>query len=268
MDIKLIAIDIDGTLLNEKNHLAQPTIDTITAARQKGIKVVLCTGRPLSGVKPYLDALSISGADEYAITFNGAMSQSLDGKVITHQTLTYDEFLETEMLARKLGVHYQFETMDAIYAFNRDLSPYSVGESYLVRLPIKYRTPEEIKPDLVISKAMFVDFPKLITTANNQLPQSLRDQMYVVQSEPFFIEIMNKKASKGNALHALATDLGFSAENVMAIGDQGNDLTMIKYAGLGVAMENGIDDVKEAASFITKSNAENGVAYAIKKWIL
>jgi hydroxymethylpyrimidine pyrophosphatase-like HAD family hydrolase len=79
---------------------------------------------------------------------------------------------------------------------------------------------------------------------------------------------MNKKASKGNALHALATDLGFSAENVMAIGDQGNDLTMIKYAGLGVAMENGIDDVKEAASFITKSNAENGVAYAIKKWIL
>lgn len=268
MTIKLIAIDIDGTLLNEKNHLAPATIEAVGAARQKGIKVVLCTGRPLSGVKPYLDALKITGADEYAITFNGAMSQSLDGQVITHQTLTHDEFLETEMLARKLGVHYQFETMDAIYAFNRDLSPYSVGESYLVRLPIKYRTPEEIKPDLVISKAMFVDFPKLITKANTNLPQSLRDKMYVVQSEPFFIEIMNRKASKGNALQALSKDLGLTAKNIMAIGDQGNDLTMIEYAGTGVAMGNAIDKVKAAATVITKPNSEDGVAYAINKWAL
>ncbi|MFD1123787.1 sugar-phosphatase [Lentilactobacillus raoultii] len=268
MDIKIIAIDIDGTLLNEKNRLAQPTIDAITAARQKGIKVILCTGRPLSGVKPYLDALSINGSNEYAITFNGAMSQNLSGKVITHQTLTRNDFLETEMLARKLGVHYQFETMDAIYVFNRDLSPYSIGESYLVRLPIKFRTPEEIQTDLVISKAMFVDFPKLITQANNQIPQELRDKLYIVQSEPFFIELMNQNASKGTALQALTTDLGFSSENVMAIGDQGNDLTMIKYAGFGVAMGNAIDDVKQAASFVTKPNSEDGVAYAIKKWLL
>ncbi len=268
MTIKLIAIDIDGTLLDEKNHLTQPTIDTITAARQTGIKVVLCTGRPLSGVKPYLDALSINGADEYAITFNGAMAQSLDGHIIAHETLTYDDFLETEMLARRLGVHYQFETMDAIYAFNRDLSPYSIGESYLVRLPVKFRSPEEITQDLVISKAMFVDFPKLITQANQAIPQSLRDSLYIVQSEPFFIELMNKNASKGNALKDLAASLNLKSENVMAIGDQGNDLTMIEYAGTGVAMGNGIAEVKAAASFITKPNSENGVAYAINKLVL
>lgn len=106
MAIKLIAIDIDGTLLNEHNQLAKATITAISKARQTGIKVVLCTGRPLSGVQPYLDQLNISGADEYAITFNGAMAQNLDGKVIAHQTLTYDDFLQTEMIARKLGVHY------------------------------------------------------------------------------------------------------------------------------------------------------------------
>lgn len=268
MAIKLIAIDIDGTLLNEHNQLAKGTITAISKARQTGIKVVLCTGRPLSGVQPYLDQLNISGADEYAITFNGAMAQNLDGKVIAHQTLTYDDFLQTEMIARKLGVHYQFETMDAIYAFNRDLSPYSIGESYLVRLPIKFRSPEEIPSDLVISKAMLVDFPKLISKANTNFPQALRDQLYVVQSEPFFIEMMNKNANKGNALRDLAADLGLKAENVMAIGDQGNDLTMIKYAGFGVAMGNGIDAVKTAAKEVTKTNAEDGVAYAINHWVL
>lgn len=267
MTIKLIAIDIDGTLLNENNELAQATIDAITSVRKKGIKVVLCTGRPLSGVQPYLDKLSISGATEYAITFNGAMAQDLEGHVMAHHTLTYNDFLETEMIARKLGVHYQFETMDSIYAFNRDLSPYSIGESCLVRLPVKFRSPEEINQHMVISKAMFVDFPDLITKANQNLPQQLRDQLYVVQSEPFFIELMNKQASKGNALSDLATQLGMSADNVMAIGDQGNDLTMVEYAGCGVAMGNGIDTVKAAASFITKPNSEDGVAYALNRFI-
>ncbi len=120
MDIKLIAIDIDGTLLNEKNELAQPTIDAITAARKKGVKIVLCTGRPLSGVQPYLDKLKISGGDEFAITFNGAMAQTLAGKVTVNHTITYDNFLETEMLSRKLNVNYQIETTDSIYTTNRD----------------------------------------------------------------------------------------------------------------------------------------------------
>jgi len=79
--------------------------------------------------------------------------------------------------------------------------------------------------------------------------------------------MMNKNASKGNALKDLADRLNISADQVMAIGDEGNDLTMIEYAGTGVAMGNGIDEVKQAASFVTKSNAENGVAFAINKYV-
>ncbi|GHP13133.1 sugar phosphate phosphatase [Lentilactobacillus fungorum] len=268
MDIKLVAIDIDGTLLNEKHQLAEPTITAIKAVREKGIQVVLCTGRPLSGVQPYLDRLEISGASEFAITFNGAMAQTLSGDVLVHHTLSYNDFLETEMLSRKFGVHYQLETIDSIYATNRDLSPYTIGESYLVRLPVKYRSPEDIPSNLVISKVMMIDHPELIKKANQQLPATLRDKLYIVQSEPFFIEIMSKQANKGKTLSELATKLDLTADNVMALGDQENDLTMIKYAGLGVAMGNGIDEVKAAASFITKPNTENGVAYALKKYLL
>ncbi|WP_268913897.1 sugar-phosphatase [Lentilactobacillus sp. SPB1-3] len=267
MNIKLIAIDIDGTLLNENNELAQATIDAVSAARKRGVKVVLCTGRPLSGVKPYLKELSIDGSDEYAITFNGAMAQDLSGNIISHHTLSYEDVLRTEMFGRLLGSHYQIETTDQIITTNQEISPYTIGESYLVRLPIVYQTPEQIKDDLVISKAMFVDHPEVISRVKVNIPEELTDRLYVVQSEPFFIEMMNKNASKGNALKDLADRLNISADQVMAIGDEGNDLTMIEYAGTGVAMGNGIDEVKQAASFVTKSNAENGVAFAINKYV-
>lgn len=91
--------------------------------------------------------------------------------------------------------------------------------------------------------------------------------MYVVQTEPFFIEMMNKQASKGKTLGELAAQLNLTEDNVMAIGDQGNDLTMVKYAGLGVAMGNAIDEVKQAAQFVTKPNSEDGVAFAINKYV-
>lgn len=268
MTIKLIAIDIDGTLLNEKHQLAPATIEAITAARNKGVKVVLTTGRPLSGVSPYLKQLNISGNEEYAITFNGAMVQTLNGKVILNHTLSFDDFLQTEMLSRKLKVHYQIETTDKIYVTNKDQSPYTTAEGYLVRLPIEYKTPEEFNEQMLMSKAMYVDYPEVIERIKKQIPATLKDSLYVVQSEPYFIEIMNKAASKGNALKGLAESLHLTAYQVMAIGDNDNDLTMIKYAGTGVAMGNGMDDVKNAAQFVTKTNKEDGVAYAIQKYVL
>lgn len=266
MAIKLIAIDIDGTLLNEKNELAEETISTIKEARQQGIKVVLCTGRPLSGVSPYLKSLGISGDDEYVITFNGAMAQTVSGKVLNHHTLSSDDFIDIEAEARKLGSNFQIETSDFIYTPNKDISIYTIYESYLVTMPIRYREVSEMPKDLTISKAMFVDHEEVISAIKDKVISRLGNRYYVVQSEPFFIEIMNKEASKGSALDSLANQLGLSSENVMAIGDQGNDLSMIQYAGLGVAMGNAIPEIKEVAQFETKTNAENGVAYAIQQY--
>ncbi|USS87052.1 sugar-phosphatase [Fructilactobacillus cliffordii] len=266
-DIKLIAIDIDGTLLNEKNELAPATISAIKKAREKGIKIVLCSGRPLAGIRPYLKPLGLNGKDEYAIAFNGSVAEDLTGQVIFETTVHYEDFLEIEMMSREMGVHFQIETTDGIYATNRDLSPYTVYESQLVNLPIHYRTPEEITPDFKIAKLMFIDEPDKIDLANHNIPDSIKHRMGVVKSTPVFLEFMNAKAGKGTAVKHLAEKLGLTAENVMAIGDQENDLSMIKYAGTGVAMGNGIDDVKENAQFITKPNSEDGVAYAINKYV-
>lgn len=268
MTIKLIAIDIDGTLLNEKNELAPATVTAVQAALKQGIKVVLCTGRPLAGVQPYLDALGISGDEQYAITLNGSVAQTVSGNVLTYHSLSYDNYVDLEAAARKLQINFQIETPDYIYTTNKNISAYTIGESYLVKMLIRYRDPSEMSRDLTISKAMFVGDPKEIDRIVSLIPQDLKDRFYVVQSEPYFVEIMNKNASKGNTLHELVTKLGLTPDDVMALGDQGNDLTMIKYAGLGVAMGNAIDEVKEAAQAVTLTNAEDGVAAAIRKYAL
>lgn len=268
MAIKLIAIDIDGTLVNNRKQLTQHTIDTITKARQQGIKVVLCTGRPITGVAQYLAPLDISGDNEYVVTFNGSLAQTISGKAIVSHNITLNDYIDLETIARKSNIHFHMETLDHIYTANRDISPYTIAESFLVQMPVRYRTPEEITDDITISKGMFVDDPKLLATFIKNFPAELKERFYVVQSEPYFFEAMNKKASKGNAVAELATQLGFQPEEVMAIGDQGNDLTMVEYAGTGVAMGNGIEPLKNIAQFITKTNEEDGVAYAIEKFAL
>ena len=109
MTIKLIAIDIDGTLLNEKNELAPATVTAVQAALKQGIKVVLCTGRPLAGVQPYLDALGISGDEQYAITLNGSVAQTVSGNVLTYHSLSYDNYVDLEAAARKRQINFQIE---------------------------------------------------------------------------------------------------------------------------------------------------------------
>ncbi|ETY75320.1 sugar-phosphatase [Lactiplantibacillus fabifermentans] len=268
MAIKLIAIDMDGTLLNEHSQLNPATIAAIHAARDQGIKVVLCTGRPLSGVAPFLDQLGISGDDEYVVTFNGAMAQTVSGQIMTSLTLTHDDYIDIEALSRKLNIHCHAESEDHIYTANRNISPYTVGESALVRMPIRYRTPEEMPADLPIVKCMFIDTPDKLGAAIPQVPAAFHDRFYIVQSEAYFLELMNKQASKGRTLKVLAEQLNLTADEVMAIGDQGNDLTMIEYATHSVAMGNAIPAIKAAAKYETKTNREDGVAHAITTWAL
>ncbi|KIS04163.1 sugar-phosphatase [Paucilactobacillus wasatchensis] len=271
MAIKLIALDIDGTLLNEKDELTQETIDAVTQATQANIKVVLCTGRPLTGAHSYLKQLGLDAQDDsYVITFNGSLAQSTNGNVLIRHTLNFADYIDLEALSRKIGVHFHCETDQYIYTANKNLSPYTIGESYVVRLPVRYREVEEMTASMSISEGMMIDEPAIIDRIEqeNLIPTAIKDRFQVVRSEPYFLEFMNRNASKGNALNELSKQLQLTPAEVMAVGDQGNDLTMIEYAGLGVAMGNAIPEIKASANEITLSNTENGVAAAIRKFAL
>ena len=115
---------------------------------------------------------------------------------------------------------------------------------------------------------MFIDEPERLNKVIAQIPASIKEKYMMVQSAPYFLEILHPEVSKGNAVKKLAEKLGIKQQEVMSIGDNGNDLSMIEYAGCGVAMENAIPEVKKSADFQTRSNNENGVAYAIQELVL
>lgn len=268
MTVKLVAIDIDGTLLDSNRKISPKVKETLQKANENGMYIVLCTGRPLPGVKEQLAELDLYGENDYVITYNGSLVQATkSNEIISQYGLSHDDFLEIEAMSRKVGVHLHTIDDQAIYTANRDIGKYTVHEAYLVDMPLKYRTVEEMTPDMSIIKMMMIDEPAILDNAINQLPEAFVDKYTTVKSTEFYYEILNKEASKGNALAKLAEHLGITQAETMAIGDNENDLSMIEYAGIGVAMGNATESVKQAADIQTASNDEDGVAEILLKYM-
>ncbi|MFV0561059.1 MAG: sugar-phosphatase [Enterococcus sp.] len=269
MSIKLVAIDIDGTLLNDAREITTEVKETIRTAADNGIYVVLCTGRPLPGVADQLNELGLFAENDYVITYNGALVQSTKTQsIIARHTLSYEDFLEIETMSRRVGSHLHSIDDHTIYTANRDISRFTVHEASLVNMPLKFRTPEEMTPDMNLVKMMMIDEPEILDAAIAKLPEEFREKYTTVKSTDFYFEILNKEASKGAAVANLAAHLGLKQEETMAIGDNENDLSMIDYAGLGVAMGNAVPIVKEHADVETVTNNESGVAKAIQQYVL
>lgn len=269
MAIELIAIDIDGTLLNPQHEISPAVQAAIVAARDRGVHVVLATGRPFVGVQRYLRELELRHAGHYCITNNGALVQRAQtGERVAEVTLNFDDYLHFERMARELGVHFHALDYDTLYTANRDISAYTVHESALSGIPLKFRTVQEMDPSMVFPKVMMIDDPAVLDEAITRIPREAFEHYTIMKSAPFFLEILNRQVDKGKGLKLLAEHLGIAADNIMALGDQQNDLAMIKYAGLGVAMGNGVDEVKAASRYVTRSNREDGVAHAIEKFVL
>lgn len=268
MAIKLVTVDIDGTLLTNKREITPQVFEAIQAAKAAGIKIVLATGRPIIGVENLLQDLQLKDPGDLVITFNGGLVlDTATGQEIIKETLPYDDYLDIELLSRKLGVHFHAITKEGIYTANRDIGKYTVHEATLVNMPVFYRTPEEMT-DKEIIKTMMIDEPALLDAAIAKIPQEFYERFTIVKSTPFYLEIIPKTVSKGEALLHLAETLGLSKEETMAIGDEENDRAMLEVSGNPVVMANGNPELKKIAKYITKSNEESGVAHAIREWVL
>ncbi|MGT2742965.1 sugar-phosphatase [Streptococcus plurextorum] len=268
MSIKLVAVDIDGTLLTQQRTITPEVYSAIQDAKKQGVKVVIATGRPIAGVQQLLDQLNLCDKGDYVITFNGALVQDVaTGEDLVKETLSYQDYLDLEFLSRQLNVHMHAITKEGIYTANRNIGKYTVHESSLVNMPIFYRTPEEMT-DKEIVKMMFVDEPEVLDAAIAQIPSDFFQKYTIVKSTPFYLEILRKTANKGTAIVHLAKKLGLSMEETMAIGDEENDRAMLEVVANPVVMANGNPELKKIAKYITKSNEESGVAYAIREWVL
>ncbi|EFI83985.1 Phosphatase YidA [Listeria grayi] len=266
---KLVAIDIDGTLLNDAHEITTEVKQAIRKAKAMGVKVVLCTGRPLVGVAQYLSDLELREEGDYVITFNGALIQDTFTKeVISHLTLTKEDLEEIYQTSKDINLHMHFFDDKFIYTPNRHVGKYTIVEAYLTNSQLLIEDIENIPEDFLMSKAMFIDEGPTLEAGIAKLSDEFREKYNLVRSASFYLEVLNKQASKGNAVKLLAETLGIKQSEVIAIGDHENDTTMIEYAGLGVAMGNAIPAIKELANHVTTTNNESGVAKVFEDFIL
>ena len=270
MTIKMIATDIDATLVNDDKKITPRTLSALKEARKRGVYVVLCTGRPVSGIQDYLEQLGLTTKNDYAITFNGAQGRNVGtDEVIFQNEITANQHSQLVDLSHQLGVHGQLVTADSqLYVTDRDISDYSVMDAFYTHMGLHYRELVDFPQDMKGTKFMWADKPEIISQAMTQIPQSIHDQFYTVLSAPWFLEFTNPAATKGHAVLELASYLGIQPTEIMTAGDENNDLTMIEAVPHSVAMENGNSVVKAKAAYITDDNNHDGLGKAIEKFVL
>lgn len=271
MAIKIIAVDLDGTLLSSGNVILHETEKVLRVASESGIKVVLATGRPLSGALPFAQQLGLSGDEQYAIVFNGAVVQSLDGRVLMSQELNYQDFNNMLRFQRLSHVDVHFETTKYFLTCDHDLSVQMQINAALTNNIIKVRNRKDIPQDFTFNKVGFtsIESSDQVDKLWNSLPAWAFDTYDIVRSFDSIIELNALGASKGNALMDLASRLKIDQKDVMVFGDQGNDISMFENPNFKkVAMGNAIEAIKEKADYVTDDNDHNGIAKAIKKFVL
>lgn len=275
MDIKLIAIDLDGTLLNSKRELSDENKEAIREAKEMGVQVVLCTGRPLRSMTHFLEEADLLGEDDLVITYNGGLiQQAKTGEIINEITHNREESLDIYRLGEKLKLPVNFIDLDYVYEPAYPKGAESIYMSSSREVPkenaLKFidvdinNLPHPFKINKIVMSRPAEELDAVIPS----IPKDYHKKYNIYKSQPFILEILPDQVDKGFSMRLLGKMLGLEKAQIMGIGDQENDLSLVENAGLGIAMENAIDEVKAAADYITRSNDENGVAHAINKFVL
>ncbi|KAF1296910.1 HAD family hydrolase [Enterococcus sp. JM4C] len=277
MTIKAIVLDIDGTLLTSEKKIAQSTKDALINAQKKGVTVILASGRPTSGMFNLAKELQMDTYEGYLVSYNGAMAlDCLTNQPIFSQPIPDD-------LAKAILEHLkQFELIPMI---NDDTYMY-VNDVYQnkITLPegpfniIEYESRGgQFKLCEISDLATFLDFPlyKILIAGEadylqknyQAIEEPFLDTATAAFSAPFYFEFTMKGIDKAKALSEVAKKLSITAAEVIAFGDGQNDRSIIEYAGIGVAMGNAVEEIKELADAVTLSNDDDGIAVALEKYL-
>ncbi len=267
MKYKLIALDLDDTLLLPDATLHPETIQTLLEAQKRGVHVVLASGRPTSGMFDIAKQLNLDQNLGYIISYNG-------GRITKYGSmeLLYRKDITKAQLAKLLSLAEQHNVTLLTYLDDQMLSTapsqYADLEVGFAKLPLTITTDILSKAPETLAKAMFLADPEPLAKVAEIVAPLVKDELFTTISKPFFFEFMNREVDKGASLLRLGELLNVTAEEMIAVGDSYNDLSMIKVAGMGVAMGNAVEEVKSVAQKITLPNTQNGVAAVVKELIL
>ncbi|UWG97145.1 Cof-type HAD-IIB family hydrolase [Dehalobacter sp. DCM] len=264
--IKLIAMDLDDTLLNDEGCISEENKEAVRRAVAQGVKVTLATGRMAFSARKHARELCL---DVPIITYNGALIEQAGNAEIIYRKVI-PPALGAEIVRRLYPkeIHTQVFIKDNVYTYRANQH----SEAYEKMTGIRIITTDlvallENEPEGA-DKIQCIGEEHALMTATEEVSRLYADRLHFTTSRAHYMDIIEKSVNKGNALKVLAEQLGILPEEVMAIGDNHNDMEMICYAGTGVAMGNALEELKEIADYVTLSNQENGVAHAIERFAL
>lgn len=261
--IKLLAMDLDNTLLNLDNKVAEETLTLLDMCRKKGVILVLATGRFFPSAQKYAKLL---GEGCRVVCYNGSVIKNGSGQTLFAAELSIQVMRELVKFTKERGLYLQFYQDDKILVEK-------LVEETRIDPDLKNGECIEVvdfnrwnfKPS---PKAMIVEKPENVPARQAELDDLIGNKVYLAQSQSYLIEIMPKEVNKAKSLERLARSIGIIREEVMVCGDNTNDAEMVAWAGIGVCVANGVDTLKSIADYVTKAERSEGVAEAIKKFIL
>lgn len=266
---KLIAVDLDGTLVRSDQSISQRTLDTLTRVQEMGVKVAVASGRPTFGTAHVADALRLEEFGGYVMSYNGGEIYNWGTKTRLHaQTLDEDIIPYLYTCAKEHG-------MPIMTYIGKEVVSEVADNEYIQYSVMRNRMALRQVDNFVttaqgagIVKCIIVGNPTLLPALEKEMQEALKGKAGVFRSEPFFLEIVPVGIDKAKGLSILLDKTGMKPSELIAFGDGYNDTPMLQFAGMGVAMGNAAEEIKKAADFITKSNDDDGIAFALEKLIL
>lgn len=262
---KMVALDLDDTLLAEDNQISRENAGVIFRVLEKGVIVCLISGRSYSSMKKYNDSLKLR---HLTGSLNGAcIIEACGGRLLYSSCLEKAFGRELVKRLEEYGVHINFYHGHKVIC--RERNRFSERYEREIGAEIEYVGPlSDYSASAEAGKLLLMDESEKLEKIRHELLMHYGSRINITYSKPDYLEIYRKDVSKGEAVKKIAGFYGLSSDEIIAIGDGENDISMLRYAGAGVAMGNASAKVKECADFVTYSNNENGVAYALEKLLL
>lgn len=260
--IKLIATDIDGTILTETNQFRPKILETIEKIKTKGVKLVLATGRIYDGVAPVAKLL---GLDTPIICTQGSLLK-YNNEILWSAPVEHHLALDVIKFLRNKGIHTNFYNNDKICVEDENyMDDYTGGRFVKYNLVDRF---ENLEWGMITKLLAIVYDDVKIQELENELKERYNGTLGIVRSSRTYLEITNPMASKGNALKKLMNMWSLSPDEVLASGDQDNDIELLRAAGIKVAMKNASKGLKSVANYIAPDVHEDGWAEAIERFVL
>ncbi len=270
---RLVVCDMDGTLLNSKSELSERNREVLKKLIEKNIFVAIATGRIYTSARIYAKYL---GLITPIIACNGAIVKDMaDNRIIYDSSIRKEDCLKVFDICKKNNMYFHFYTKDVFYTeklAESSLKYFEWNKKISEKESIDIRViPDAYEHILHSDEKVYKIQPN---SSNMQLLAKIREKLEEIKtitcSKSWYnnIEVMNQDVSKGNAVKHLAESLGVKREEIICFGDNENDISMLSYAGLGIAMGNAEDIVKQHADYVTTSNDEDGISMALEKFVL